>query len=134
MDVDNRTIVVAGVVSREDRSLICRRPFHKTHGGLWEFPGGKIDAGESMVTALKRELSEELSVTLISSQPSIYQHQDPVGPFLIHFIPAQIQGEPVANEHVEIRWATLPEIDALELAPSDRAYVEFALQRDKKVV
>ena len=45
--------VLAAVVCRDDRYLVCRRPAHKRHGGLWEFPGGKIHAGETLNTELK---------------------------------------------------------------------------------
>ena len=46
--------VLAAVVRRDDRYLVCRRPAHKRHGGLWEFPGGKIHAGETLLGAARR--------------------------------------------------------------------------------
>ena len=54
--------VVAGVVRREGRVLLCQRPEGKRFGLLWEFPGGKVEAGESPEAALERELREELDV------------------------------------------------------------------------
>ena len=54
--------VIAAVVWRGDRLLVCQRPAHKRHGGLWEFPGGKVEAGESDAAAARRELREELGV------------------------------------------------------------------------
>ena len=56
--------VVAALIARDDKYLICRRAAHKSNGGLWEFPGGKIEAGESPEQALFRECAEELAVQL----------------------------------------------------------------------
>ena len=54
--------VLAAVIKRNERYLICKRPENKRHGGLWEFPGGKIEIGESNFEAAVRELREELGV------------------------------------------------------------------------
>lgn len=56
--------VVAAVIYRGDRFLVCRRNANRSAGGLWEFPGGKIEAGESPESALMREIHEELRVTI----------------------------------------------------------------------
>ena len=54
--------VVAAVVERRGKYLVCRRPAHKRHADKWEFPGGKVHAGESDSDAIRRELDEELAV------------------------------------------------------------------------
>ncbi|HSG49130.1 MAG TPA: NUDIX domain-containing protein, partial [Longimicrobiales bacterium] len=54
--------VIAAVIHRDGRYLVGRRPDDKRHGGLWEFPGGKLDPGESWLEAARRELSEELEM------------------------------------------------------------------------
>jgi len=54
--------VLASVIERDQKLLVCRRPVHKRHGGLWEFPGGKVQKGESDLEAARRELREELAV------------------------------------------------------------------------
>ena len=61
--------VVAGIIWNQDRSqiLIAKRPDHLHKGGFWEFPGGKVEAGETKLDALKRELKEELSIEFRSS-------------------------------------------------------------------
>ena len=56
------TSVLAAVVQRDDRYLICQHPAHKRHRGLWEFPGGKLEPGETHDHAAHRELAEELDV------------------------------------------------------------------------
>ena len=50
---------MAAVIERDGKLLVCRRPGHKRHGGLWEFPGGKLEPGETIVDAARRELDEE---------------------------------------------------------------------------
>jgi 8-oxo-dGTP diphosphatase len=121
--------VIAAVISREDRFLICQRPQHKRYGGLWEFPGGKCEPGESNTAAAQRELDEELSVQVVKVGDEEIAFPDPDSTFLIVFVPVQIKGEPACNEHAAFRWAKLDELQHLPLAPSDRRYVEFRLAK-----
>ena len=115
--------VLAAVIHREGRWLVCRRPAHKRHGGLWEFPGGKLEPGESLVDAATRELDEELGVRVTRVGDLLFSRHDDGSPFVIEFVAVEIEGEPVAREHDELRWATLAELASLALAPSDRAFV-----------
>jgi 8-oxo-dGTP diphosphatase len=117
--------VVAAVIARGDRVLICQRPFAKRHGGLWEFPGGKREVGESDASAVARELREELGVEVVSVGRAEFTVQDPGSPFLIVFTRVEILGEPRPSEHVSLRWASQGELDALPLAPSDRMFVDM---------
>lgn len=117
--------VVAAVVARGDRVLLCRRPAHKRHGGLWEFPGGKCEPGESDADAVRRELHEELGVAVTHVGAEAFAIGDPGSPFLIAFVPAAIDGEPTCHEHEALAWVTLAEAAEMALAPSDRRYVEF---------
>ena len=59
------TRVLAAVIWEGDSVLICQRPPHKRHGGLWEFPGGKVRPGESRLDAARRELWEELNLKVL---------------------------------------------------------------------
>ena len=122
--------VVAAVVCRDDRFLVCRRPGHKRHGGLWEFPGGKVVTDETDADAISRELREELGVALVHADIAEFEAADPQSPFLIAFVPARIDGEPACHEHSELRWATLDDLESLPLAPSDARYVEWRARRD----
>jgi mutator protein MutT len=121
--------VVAAVVGRGERLLVCRRPPHKRHGGLWEFPGGKCEPGESDVDAVRRELREELGVEATAVGEEDFAIVDPGSPFLIAFVPATIAGEPTCHEHTALAWGTPEELARLPLAPSDRRYVEELLER-----
>lgn len=116
--------VVAAVISRDDKLLVCQRPPHKRHGGLWEFPGGKCDPGESDADAIRRELNEELGVAVVSVGLSECEITDNGSPYLIVFIPVSISAEPIAIEHSAVTWMPPHDLLHLPLAPSDRRYVE----------
>ena len=119
--------VIAAVVSRGDRLLVCQRPPHKRHGGLWEFPGGKCEPGESDADAARRELREELGVEVLHVAAEECSIADEGSPFLIAFMPVTIDGEPTCHEHTAHAWGTPAELARMALAPSDRRYVEQLL-------
>lgn len=121
--------VIACVIQTGATMLLGRRPPHKRHGGLWEFPGGKCEEGESDADTVRRELGEELGVHDIARVGSpLFEHRDPGSCFLIAFVPVAIFGVPQAMEHSEIRWVSVDDIPSLELAPSDAAFVRFMHQ------
>ena len=119
--------VLAAVVKRDGCYLVCQRPAHKRHGGLWEFPGGKIEANESLLDAANRELTEELGVAVVAVGNPLLTIADTGSPYVIEFVPTAIAGEPACLEHSELRWAALRELPDLPLAPSDRKFVDFLL-------
>ena len=117
--------VVAAVICREGRYLLCKRPQAKQHGGLWEFPGGKVAPGESLQDALQRELAEELNVAS-STGGSILARisvQTPV-PLTLTFLETEITGEPRMLEHEEIGWFEPGAVLALRLAPADEVFAQ----------
>ena len=120
----DRIRVVAAVVERDGKLLVCQRPSHKRHGGLWEFPGGKVEPAESDLAAVRRELREELDVDVVSVEPPVFQADDEGSAFSIVFVPAVITGEPRALEHERVTWADLERLLDYPLAPSDRRFVE----------
>lgn len=115
--------VVAAVVQSGQRFLLCQRPLDKRHGGLWEFPGGKVLDGETFEAAARRELLEELGVRLIAVHEEIGRFQDDGSEFLIHFLQVEIDGEPIAHEHQDLGWFALTQMRELALAPADREFV-----------
>lgn len=115
--------VVAGVIERDGRVLVALRPPEKRHGGMWEFPGGKVEGGESDLAALGRELAEELALRVTSVSAPLAEFHDPGSEFLIAFVLAVAEGEPECREHVAVRWATWAELRAMPLAPTDRNFV-----------
>lgn len=121
--------VVACVISRNGKFLVCQRPFSKRHGGLWEFPGGKVESGETDQAAAKRELVEELGVEMISASAIAFSMSDSDSPYVIAFMPVSIRGTPSCNEHVALQWGTPADLATLPLAPSDRCFVDHLLGR-----
>ena len=120
--------VIAAVISRGDDVLVCQRAPEKRHGGLWEFPGGKCEPGESLVDAARRELGEELGVEVVSVGVEELVLRDPNSPYMITFVPVEIRGEPACREHMDLRWISLDEVMRLPLAPADRQYVGTRLR------
>jgi 8-oxo-dGTP diphosphatase len=123
--------VVAAVARRDGRLLLCRRPASKRHGGLWEFPGGKLTEGETLGEAVRRELAEELSLEVTALGRYLGRRSDPGAPFVIHFVEVDVAGEPVSAEHELVSWVAEPELLDYPLAPGDRAFVEFWLGEDR---
>ena len=115
--------VIAAVVRRDGRYLVGRRPDDKRHGGLWEFPGGKVDPGESWLEAAHRELGEELGMEALRVGEPLLTVADEGSPFVIVFFQVDAAGEPVPKEHPAIGWFTPQELAALPLAPADARFV-----------
>ncbi len=118
---ESLTKVVAAVVSRDGRYLVAQRPLAKHHGGLWEFPGGKIQSGETPADAITRELREELGVDLVGVGKTIAVLSDSL--VEIRFLAVDMKDEPVAREHAQLRWCTLSELASVDLAPIDERFV-----------
>lgn len=116
--------VVAAVLRREGRYLLGLRPQRKRHGGLWEFPGGKVDAGESTLEAARRELAEELELEVTSVGDLILSVEDGRSPFVIDFVDTVAVGSPSALEHDELGWFTADEMLEMRLAPADARFAE----------
>jgi len=118
-----KTRVIAAVIQRDGRYLVAQRPIEKRHGGLWEFPGGKFEPGETVLDAAARELAEELDVQVSSVGDLLFAIDDPGSHFVIEFHPTTIAGEPACIEHTGLLWGTVEELLPLALAPSDRRFV-----------
>ncbi len=105
----NEIHVVAGIITNEaDLVLIAKRPEGKPLAGYWEFPGGKLEAGESGMDALRRELREEINVNVLEAIPWFsIQHQYPNKKVSLEVWQVQgFEGAPIGNEGQEIRWVT----------------------------
>ena len=123
--------VLAAVIRADGRYLLCRRPRHKRHGGCWEFPGGKLEPGETLLDAAKRELREELGLEVTSVGEPLLCRRDGDSPFVIEFVPVDVQGAPRPLEHEEVRWVGADEGTALSLAPSDAVFWKECVCREE---
>ena len=115
------TEVVAALIWEENRFLVCQRPAHKARGLLWEFVGGKVEAGETKEQALIRECKEELAVTVLVQD--VFIDVDHIYPDLaVHltlFNASIAEGVLQKIEHNDIRWITVEEIDQYAFCPAD---------------
>ena len=115
------TEVVAALIWRDDKFMICQRPAHKARGLLWEFVGGKVEEGETKQQALIRECREEIAVTLDVGEIFMdVTHEYPdLTVHLTLFNATITEGEPQMLEHVDIRWITPREIPEYDFCPAD---------------
>ena len=127
------TEVVAALIWKNNRFMICQRPAHKERGLLWEFVGGKIEPGETKEQALIRECREELAVMLsvgdifmdvVHEYPDLTVH-------LTLFNATIAEGEPQKLEHNDIKWITPSEISNYEFCPADEEILDTIIRLAK---
>ena len=117
-------LVTAAVIVKDGKILIARR------GNKWEFPGGKVENGESMEVCLKREIKEELGAD-IEVEREIGMERD--GEFEIHFFLAYLKkNEYNAREHDDIKWIGIEEIKSHEFLKADGKFISRFLEREWK--
>jgi 8-oxo-dGTP diphosphatase len=123
-----RTIVVlAAIVEDHNGRLLVTRRLDGTHlAGLWEFPGGKCEPGESHEDCLARELAEELGVEgVIGDELLATEHDYGDRVIRLHFRRCRIKGEPTALLGQEMRWVQRHELRTLAFPPADRELIEM---------
>jgi 8-oxo-dGTP diphosphatase len=118
--------VVAGIIEREGRILICRRTREQSHALKWEFPGGKVEPGETAGQALERELEEELGIrgargAEITRYEYIYPGKNPIE--LIFFRVTEFDGEPVNLIFHEMRWEPPRKLTGFDFVEGDLAFI-----------
>ena len=129
-------VVVAAIIrDRENRLCLSRRPEHKHQGGLWEFPGGKVEEGEPLEQALARELDEELGMKAVRSQPFMtVRHRYPDLRVTLHFREVTAYtGEPHGREGQPVEWVPLQELSSRQF-PAANQPVVTALKLPRQLV
>ena len=114
--------VVGAVIQNEAGEVLCaRRAPGAAQGGLWEFPGGKIEPGERPEEALRREIREELGCDIAVGEPvAEATHRYPeIVVRLTTFRARLVAGRPASREHAELRWVPASDLDRLDWAPAD---------------
>lgn len=118
-------VAVGVIVDALGNILIAKRAASSHQGGLWEFPGGKVDAGESIHQALVRELKEELAITVTASEPLIqirHHYADKSVLLDVHKVTC-FEGVPIGNEGQPIRWVTPEELSLYEFPAANRPII-----------
>lgn len=117
--------VAAGIIRRGDRILICQRPDGKSLAGKWEFPGGKLEAGETPEECLVRELREELGFEARVEGIVDARAEYEAGDFLIlYYNVAVVSGEPSPLEHAQIKFVPPCELAEYDFPGTDAAVAE----------
>lgn len=117
--------VVAGIIVRQDRFLAARRSDSMSEPGFWEFPGGKVEAGETLGQALVRELEEELSIAIDAfSLWKVKEKKVKGGAIRLFFhLVTQFSGAPTPREGQELAWITCEEARDYAFLPVDEEIV-----------
>ncbi len=117
-----RYTVTAAVISREDQVLIARRPSNGLLGGMWEFPGGKVEDGEELAEALRREICEELgALVLVGELIGVFNHAYTHFKITLYaYYCSLVKDEPAALEASEIRWVKIPDLGQYPMGKIDR--------------
>jgi 8-oxo-dGTP diphosphatase len=126
--------VAAGIIVDAGRILVARRSPSRHCGNLWEFPGGKLEPGETAEQALVRELREELGVEARVSVPyRTVSHRYPDRRVTLHFLFARIvTGEPHPHGCAELRWVSPADLPGLEFPPADETVVAELVRRHER--
>lgn len=128
---DMPLLVTAAVICSEEKILITRRPDDKRHPGLWEFPGGKVDPGESPEDALCREIREELAaeIQVLEIFEVVFYRYD-WGPVLILAYSCRLLTESIENLGVaEHRWIHPSELPNFPILPADQPIIDRLIGR-----
>lgn len=120
-------VVAIALVDADGRVLLAQRPAGKQHGGLWEFPGGKVEPGEAPESALVREVAEELGVSISTAciAPATFATValEDQSLLLLLYVCRKWQGVPRPVEAAALRWARPFEMHALPMPPADRSMI-----------
>jgi 8-oxo-dGTP diphosphatase len=116
-------VVAAALIDGEGRVLVAQRPEGKSLAGLWEFPGGKIEPGETPEAALVRELAEELDIDVAAEalEPLTFVSHGYADFHLLMllYVCRRWQGVPNGLQHQPLQWGTVAELETLPMPPAD---------------
>jgi 8-oxo-dGTP diphosphatase len=121
--------VVALILIKQDEVLIAQRPKNDRLGLKWEFPGGKIEEGETPEVALKREIREELEIEIkVTNHFMTNEYNKPPVPIRLHAYLAELEsGEPLSKVHEQVLWVPIEHLESLDFAPADLPLVRRLL-------
>ena len=119
-------VVAAAIIHQEGKVFITRRKLDADQGGLWEFPGGKHEKGESLEQCLKRELKEEINVEVSNIEPFwILRHRYPEKEVELHFFTCSlVGGDPQPIGCIEMAWVPPKELGTYPFPAADKPVLE----------
>ena len=121
-------VAVGLIFDEQQRLLITRRPWHKPHGGFWEFPGGKLEAHEDPKAALSREIEEETGLQVIASEylgDVLHDYSD-TAVQLIVFVVRKFIGVPLCREsQLDLRWVKHDELANYQFPEANLAIIQL---------
>ena len=128
-----RVEVVAAVIQKDNRIFCAQRNLSKSMGGKWEFPGGKIELGETKEEALVREIREELDSDIVVDKYLItVEHDYPNFHITMHaYLCTLVKGELTLKEHNDSVWLSKEELLSLDWADADKPIVNKVLNRTR---
>ncbi len=122
-------VVACALVDVDGRVLICKRPQGKSLAGLWEFPGGKVEAGETPESALIREMDEELGITITQSclAPFVFASHtyETFHLMMPLYLCRRWSGVVVAKEHEALAWVKPNALSNYEMPPADAPLIAY---------
>lgn len=123
-------VVAAAIIQHEEKFLLTRRKPHSHLAGIWEFPGGKKEAGETLETCLRREIKEELGVEISAPQHfDSLRYQYPEKEVELYFFTCFITyGHPQAIDCAEIAWVHKHELISYEFPAADMPIIKKIIQ------
>lgn len=131
----NWVAVVAGIIKKGDQILIGQRPENQSLPGQWEFPGGKIELGESPELALKRELFEELGIDAqIGKLKTAITHSfEDRGIVILYYEVKYWKGEAKANHHIQLEWVWPEELKTRPIPEANKNSLDLILSLIKEI-
>ncbi len=128
-------VVSSAIIRRADQVLIAQRPQDGLLGGLWEFPGGKIEPGEDLVTGLKREICEELGVEIeVGAAYGIYKHAYTHFRVTLHAFLCKLNGSQPQNiYHTNLVWTDLPSLSDYPMGKIDRQIANALINTSQSI-
>ena len=118
--------VAVGVILRGQQVLLALRSSKQHQGGKWEFPGGKVEAGETVPQALNRELQEEVAISVSQSSPLMQlEYAYPEKTVLLDiYLVTGFDGEPDGREGQPLRWVSIAELSEIAFPDANKPIVE----------
>lgn len=135
-EIESIRVAVAVIVNHDKQVLVSLRPHHVHQGGLWEFPGGKVEQNETVEAALKREIKEELDIEIESASPLIRIHHDYSDKSVVLDVwrVSAFKGKPHGMEGQKIRWCEIGQLNPVDFPRANQAIINVLRLPDRLLI